>query len=197
MTSTKFHIDGLILKSFAEGNAASFTQIYNLLYPYVFFVARRLVQDAAPDVLADVFAEVWIQKKQFETPKHLFYYVQSMTRNACFDYLKRENRNSCNIADLERVSDAKHSDIYFEEMAEGHLFSLIRDEIDKLPKHLREVFTLSYINGLKNNEIAELLCIKNSSVRVRKAEALKILRTAFSKSDLFLWVILILIKNKL
>ncbi|HEX7754060.1 MAG TPA: sigma-70 family RNA polymerase sigma factor [Niabella sp.] len=195
MNATKLHIDESVLKSFAEGSAASFTQIYNRLYPDLYFLARKLVQEAAPDVLADVFVEVWTQKKHFESADHLFYYVRSMTRNACFDYLKKEGRNIERISGLLQLNDTEHRDVYFREIVEGHLFSLIRKEIDKLPPHLREVFTLSYIQGLKNSEIAGLLGIKDSSVRVRKAEALKILRAAFYGSDLLLWLLLLMPKN--
>ncbi|HEY6900554.1 MAG TPA: sigma-70 family RNA polymerase sigma factor [Puia sp.] len=195
MRNSSLHIDLVTLKAFAEGDAEAFTQIYHQYYPDLYFLAKSLVGDAAPDVLADVFAEIWTKRKSFDSSDHLFYYLRSMTRNACFDDLKRHRRNTDQIRELAHLSDEGHEDIYFREIVEGRLFLLIREEIEKLPPHIREVFKLSYIEGFKNAEIAEILGIKDASVRVRKAEALKILRAAFYRSELPLLFLALLVER--
>ena len=184
MNNRDIHIDNLTLQSFAQGDPAAFTRVYNRYYPDLYFLAKKLVDDAASDVLADVFMEAWSQKKLFDSPEHLIAYMRIMTRNACFDYLKKQNKDSQRLRDLGHISDQEHQDEYFREITEAQLFSLIRQEIEQLPPHIREVFKLSYIKGLKNAEIARLLGMKDASVRVRKAEALRILRAAFYNIDL-------------
>lgn len=93
------------------------------------------------------------------------------------------------LKDLVNLSDQQHQDHYFREIIEGQLFSRIHEEIEKLPPHVREVFKLSYIEGLKNAEIAKTLGIKDASVRVRKAEALRMLRIVFNDIDLTIFLL--------
>lgn len=177
------------------GSKVLFTQVYNDYYTQLYFLTKKMVQDAAPDILADVFTELWVQEKEFESERHLFFYLRAMVSNACFDFLKKKNRDSKQIDLLTLQTDQQYTDIYFRDIVEGHLFTQIKEEIDKLPPHLREVFTLSYIKGLKNNEIASLLQIKDNAVRVRKAEALKKIRTAFHGTEPQFLCMLLLIKN--
>jgi RNA polymerase sigma-70 factor (ECF subfamily) len=183
------HIDNLTLQSFAQGDPAAFTLVYNRYYPDLYFLAKRLVNDSAADVLADVFMQAWSQKKLFDSPEHLISYMYTMTRNACFDFLKKQSKDTQRLQDLRYVSEREHQDDYFHEITEGRLFSLIREEIEQLPPHIRKVFKLSYINGLKNAEIAQLLGMKDASIRVRKAEALRILRAAFYNIDLAVFML--------
>lgn len=184
MNNTDLHISQQTLESFSKGDVNAFTNIYNRYYTELYFLSRRLVGDLAPDVVADVFVQLWSQKKRFDSDDHLLFYLRAMTRNACFDLLKKEHKTSQQLKELSYITDQEHEDVYFREIIEARLFSLIQKEIDQLPLHMREVFKLSYIDGLKNAEIAELLNIKDASVRVRKAEALKLLRSAFYNTEL-------------
>jgi RNA polymerase sigma-70 factor (ECF subfamily) len=54
----------------------------------------------------------------------------------------------------------------------------IYEEIEKLPKKCRQVFKLAYMDGLGNEEIANLLNITYQTVKNQKVRALKILRLA-------------------
>lgn len=185
------HIGQLTLESFSKGDVAAFTDIYNRYYPDLYFLSRGIVGDLAPDIVADVFVQLWSQKKRFDSGEHLLFYLRAMTRNACYDSLKKEQRASLQLKELSYITDQEHEVVYFREIIEARLFSLILLEIDRLPPHMREVFRLSYIDGLKNAEIAELLNIKDASVRVRKAEALKLLRLTFRNTDLIVLLLLI------
>jgi len=72
---------------------------------------------------------------------------------------------------------------------QAELLQRIYEEIEKLPKKCRQVFKLAYLDGLSNEEIAELLHINYQSVKNQKVRALKILRLALNKG--FLAVILV------
>lgn len=177
------------------GSKVLFTQVYNDYYSRLYFLTKKMVREAAPDILADVFTELWVRGKEFESELHLFFYLRAMVSNACFDYLENKNRDLKQIDQLTLQTEQQYNDVYFRDIVEGHLFAQIKEEIDKLPPHLRKVFTLSYIKGLKNSEIANLLQIKDNAVRVRKAEALKKLRTIFHGTEPQFLSALLLIKN--
>ncbi|MBS0028169.1 RNA polymerase sigma factor [Chitinophaga sp. 22321] len=156
---------------------SSFAVIYNKYYPELYFMSRRFVGDQAPDILAEVFIRFWNRQRQFDNEFHLISYLRVMVHNACIDYLKMQQRQLQSLQDFSYLSDQEYEDHYFREVMEGRLFSLIMEEIERLPEHCKIVFKMSYIDGLRNAEIARLLNIKDASVRVRKSEALRILRS--------------------
>ncbi len=179
-----FNQEPTLLQQLADGQTTAFTAIYNQYYPELYYLAKRLASDAAPDIVAEVFIQLWTQRKLFENDRHLLAYLRVMTRNACYDLLKKQQRDLQHMRELRHISEQEHEDQYFHEIIEGRLFTLIRAEIDQLPPHIRQVFKLAYIDGLKNAEIAEQLHMKDASVRVRKAEALKILRATLYRTEL-------------
>lgn len=174
-----------MLDALSKGQEYAFTEVYNRYYKNLYYLSSHLVGDHAPDIIADVFTELWIQKKHFDSGEHLLAYLRVMVRNACFHFLKRQERDHQLHREFLYRSDLQQEDYYFREIIEARVFSMLRAEMDELPPHLREVFILAYKGGLKNTEIARLLHIKESSVRVRKVEALKLLRTAFYRIELF------------
>lgn len=181
-----------LLQQLADGQASAFTTIYNQYYPELYFLSRHLIGDEAPDVVADVFIRLWTQRKLFESRPHLLGYLHVMTRNACFDHLKKQHRDVLQLQELLHISEQEHEDRYFHEIVEARVFTRIREEINELPPHMREVFKLAYIDGLKNAEIASLLQMKDAAVRVRKAEALKILRSSLYRIELIIIMKLII-----
>ena len=64
----------------------------------------------------------------------------------------------------------------------------LREAIDELPDKCRQVFILSYINGLKNKDIAEAM---NISVRTVEAQVYKALHTLRDKLRYLLVLIII------
>src|ERR1700730_14055115 len=68
---------------------SAFTTIYNKLYPYSFFFARKFVspEDAA-DVVASVFLKFWlIPDKHFTNLSHIKAFLRICVRNACLTHL--------------------------------------------------------------------------------------------------------------
>ena len=189
---TYYYMNDVLLQQLADGQSSAFTTIYNDYYPELYFLSKHLIGDDAPDVLADVFIRLWTQRKLFESKAHLLAYLRVMTRNACFDHLKKQHRDVQQLQELLHISDQEHEDRHFHEIMESRVFTLIRNEIEELPPHMREVFKLAYIDGLKNAEIASLLQMKDAAVRVRKAEALKILRSSLYRIELIIIMKLII-----
>ncbi len=188
--------DTELLRQLAAGENAAFTQVYRQYYAELFWLSKRMVGDAAPDVLADVFLRLWTNRKLFDNRQHLLAYLRVMTRNCCLDALKQDERRDAAATQLAFITDEEYEQQYFAEIIEARLFSLIRNEIDALPTHLGKVFTLSYIDGLSNSQIAEQLNLKDGSVRALKSEALKLLRASLRHIELAVIVKLMLIAGE-
>ena len=58
---------------------------------------------------------------------------------------------------------------------------MLWNAIGQLPKKFQELFELSFEQGMKNAEIANLLNISESAVKKRKAQFITLLRQHFSQ----------------
>lgn len=65
------------------------------------------------------------------------------------------------------------------------LGSMLNDAIDELPIRCREVFRMSYLQGLHNNDIAELTGTSVRTVEAHMYRALKYLRQKLSNISNF------------
>ena len=61
----------------------------------------------------------------------------------------------------------------------------MREGVDRLPEHLRQVVLLAYYQGLKYREVAEIMEIPVGTVKSRLHAALVRLQEAWSKSSTF------------
>ena len=186
MEKPKPDIDPILLEAFARGEAPAFTTIYQKYSPVFYAYGKQLVGDHAPDIVADVFEALWTLKKRFDSEAHLYSYLRSMVRNACFHFLTRQERESHLLEDFIYISEQAGEDAYLKEIIHSRMLSLILEDIEQLPLHLRQVFKLAYLGEFKNAEIAAMLHLKESSVRSCKAQALHLLRIPFSLPELIL-----------
>jgi RNA polymerase sigma-70 factor (ECF subfamily) len=71
---------------------------------------------------------------------------------------------------------------------------MVRDEIDKMPEKMREVFVLSRFEGLSAAQIADKLGVSIQTVRNQISSALKRLKDRFG--DKALWLLLIFLLDQ-
>ena len=157
-----------------------FKELYKSNAPMLIFYAGKYVNAiAAEDLVQDVFFKIW-QKRTF-----LFRSVQ----HACLDYLKHQEVKGDYINTV--TTQLKIEEIYYNDdpqslFAEDERLELIYKEMDKLPEKCREVFTMSYLEERKTDEIAVLLNISPRTVEAQLYKALKILRGILLSCLIFL-----------
>jgi len=165
---------------FNNGDRAAFEIIYKRLSPDLFTFTKRIIgiREEAEDVVAETFYKLWTMPKNFETVQHINAFLHITSRNACFD---RMRHSKLEIAKreivLQNILASYESTEAGTELAEL-LLNRIYLEMEKLPAKSREVIKLSYIEDLKNGEIARRLGTNEKTIRNQKTNALKRLRIA-------------------
>ena len=108
-------------------------------------------------------------------------------KNLCLNQIRHNNivkdyqaKNQFSIFDDTDIVNA---------IVSSEISSRIYQAIETLPAQCREVTRMAYIQGLKNQEIADNLQISINSVRVHKQRAIHLLRDKLSKKDLLLMII--------
>jgi RNA polymerase sigma-70 factor (ECF subfamily) len=102
-------------------------------------------------------------------------YFFSSVRNSSFNYLKHrkiETNYLKEIYDLSNAHLAYDTNLY----VTSDLQEKIKSSIDLLPEKCREIFMMSRIRGLKNEEIAIELNLSKRTVETQISNALKVLR---------------------
>lgn len=169
----------------------SFRTYYEENISALLIFARRFVSDEiAEDITQDLFLEIW--GKHFsgsELPSRA--YLFGAIRNKCFNVLTREQvkRNYVENAELEVKLlgldyYSSHDKLLIDEESRQYIYN----EIDKLPEKCRETFKMSYLEEMKNAEIAEKLNISIRTVEHHLYLGLRTLRermTKDGKKDLF------------
>ena len=154
----------------------SFKTIYHHYYKSLCFFAMDYLsdKDGAEDVVQDVFTQIWEQLPELTEPSKLQAYLYSMVRNRCLNRL-RTQQNLHKYQTLE-MQDISWDDDESVRIVKAEVLREIMLCIEKLPNRAQEVFKLSYLTQLREQEIAERLNISVNSVKTHKQRAKAILK---------------------
>lgn len=163
--------DKEIISEFRSGKLDS---LYKMVYPGMrMFAIKYLGNDnsfLAEDCVQNVIFKSWERRKDFNTLRSLKSFMYTLIKNEAINLFRKQNTHY-KYSDLQR-DEAFFKDALVEQEVKTHLYN----SINELPEKYRKVFELSFVEGLKNVEIAEILGISDSSVKKQKAQALKILK---------------------
>ncbi|KHJ37990.1 ECF RNA polymerase sigma-E factor [Pedobacter glucosidilyticus] len=154
----------------------------------VYNTALSFLQDGndAQDLTQEVFIEVYHTIHQFKGAAKLATWIYRITVNTCLEELRRRKRKKrmafiISIFDtkyqteIDKYSDFEHPGIKLENK-EHHQY--LNKALMALPEHYRTVIVLHKLEGLSQQEIAEILDKSVSaveSIMVRAKQQLKLL----------------------
>ncbi len=182
---TVLHSDEVLLALLARGDQEAFTIVYKRFYERVLHFARKYVSEAeAMDITAESFVQLWRKRESFEHIKSISTFLFIVTRNRCYDTIRHRKVRSRHEEELAALMVSNDDNDFFLEQVRVELGRILATEINKLPEKMREVFMLSFKEGLKPAQIAIQLNISVKTVSNQKLSAIKILRTALQQYSL-------------
>jgi len=160
-----------------EGDQTAFELLFHFYYPGLVIYASQFTadRDEAEEIVQDFFVRFWQKHQQILLSDSLKNYFFSSVRNSSFNYLKHrkiETNYLKEIYDLSNAHLAYDTNLY----VTSDLQEKIKSSIDLLPEKCREIFMMSRIHGLKNEEIAIELNLSKRTVETQISNALKVLR---------------------
>lgn len=148
-------------------------------------------RNSVEDLVQDFFVYLWVEAPRLIIKSSLKSYLFTAIKNRCLDYQKHHK-----IKEKYRTfilfSTVNEDDSTEQFFAESELRQAIQTSLAKLPPRCREIFELSRLNGLSNQEIAEKLDISKRTVELQISNSLKILRkelAEFLPFWLLVWLI--------
>ena len=187
-TGVEREFDDIVMR-ISRSDRAAFDELYRRLYPLLVNYAGLMVsREAARDIVQDVFFKLWQGRKgllpESSGGGNIRSFLLRTTYNAAISAIRHNllvlNYYDNAVRELESYYSAY--DVDRSEMLRilysRDIRSVIDRAISKLPPRCREVFLLSYVENLSNQEISERLGLSLSTVENHIHNALVRLRTS-------------------
>jgi RNA polymerase sigma-70 factor, ECF subfamily len=179
----------LLIKELRSRNTIAFDFVFNFYYSGLCAFAHRYVleKEVVEDIVQDFFVTFWIESPRLEIKTSLKSYLFTSIQNRCIDWNKH-----LKVHDKYRKNallKTEASDVLPEEMlVESELRLAIQKGLEQCAPRAREIFEMSRIRGLSNQQIADELSLSKRTVELQISNALKILRTSL-RDYLPVWMI--------
>ncbi|SHK78185.1 RNA polymerase sigma-70 factor, ECF subfamily [Chitinophaga jiangningensis] len=180
-----------LIPAFQQGESHAFNTFFKEYYRPLCFFAEQLLGNMADaeDIVKDGFVKLWNRKEDFDHPKSIKSFLYTTTKNASLNHLRHQKVHDHFQQEMLYLDDKKGDELILQRMIQSELMQSIYLEIEKLPEKRQQVFRMIFLEGMKNDEIAEKLGISVFTVKEHKAKALQQLRLRFSDQQLMLFMI--------
>lgn len=167
-----------------ENKSIVFDSIFRRTYSRLYFYALSLLSDEsdADDVVEEVFAGLWRRMDEIDLEDNIEGFLYRAVYTRSINVLKRRNVDAGRLAAIEDINNMRMeyysgiNDDPLHRMEKAELRRKIEDTINMLPEKCRQVFRMSYLNGMHNNDIAEELQLSVRTVEAHMYRALRFLR---------------------
>lgn len=167
-----------LIKGLLSRNKVVYDFIFHYYYSGLCAYCERLTKnhEVAEDIVQELFVSLWVKHQQINITTSLKNYLFVSVRNRSLDHLRGEQRKTKKL-NLITEEDIPHDNTFQYWFAETELQAVVEKSLQKLPPRCREIFELSRMKGLKNQQIAEKLNLSKRTVELQVSNALKQLRT--------------------
>ncbi|MFA4869410.1 MAG: RNA polymerase sigma-70 factor [Pedobacter sp.] len=166
---------------------ALFDEFYDRL---VYFSVQMLRdQAAAEDIAQESFIKYWAQRGDISEEKHsIKNYLYSTVKNLSLNHIRHGKVVNQYVS--KRQAEELEERSFIDALITAEVIAQVQSAIKSLPENYRVVSYLGFLEGKKNQEVADELGISINTVKKQKQRALQLLRLKLS-ADLFaviLWL---------
>jgi RNA polymerase sigma-70 factor (ECF subfamily) len=177
-----------------KNNPADFSEIFKLYYKPIFgYILRRTGNfDETADIAADTFLKAFTHINRFSykgisikvwlyriaTNEVNLYFRHKQKHNSVFERIDFENKN---LFDNYLQEDRE---IMETELLKHDQFNEILRVLKTLPSKYQEVISLKYFEGKENKEVAEILNIKEGTLKSLLSRGIEKLKKSATRIDI-------------
>ncbi len=186
MRGKKMDDDHQLMVRVREGDLDALGHLFESFHQRLYGFCRRLVGNpaAAEDVVQEVFCRVLKYRHTFRDEGDVTVWLYRLTRNACIDHLRKSSRTQA--LSLEPDEDGSglpelRSDrpLPLDDLESAESLALLGQAMERLPIANRELLELARFQGLRYEQISNLLGCTVGAVKVRVHRAVKQLREVY------------------
>lgn len=174
---TPYNDDRKLSVALARDDISAFDILYHKYYNAVLANIFKLIkqQEAAEDVLQDVFAALWENRKKIDGEKSVGGWLFVVSHNKAIKFLHKKVREKIltreeMFGEIAEAPENEHDQAEYQS-------DLINEAIKNLPPQKKLVFTLCKLEGKTYQEAAQALGISPHTVKEYVRDALKFIKT--------------------
>jgi RNA polymerase sigma-70 factor (ECF subfamily) len=182
--------DEALLVAHREGAPDALRQLIDRYRNDLHGFLTRLVgsQTGADDVFQEAFLQVHLSSESFDRARRFRPWLYTIAANKGRDYLRRQKRRSAASLDAPLSRDGEGSLVDLLEGAENRPAlpleaaderNLVKQVVEEMPHHFREILLLSYFQRLSYAQISESLSIPLGTVKSRLHAAVASFASSF------------------
>jgi RNA polymerase sigma-70 factor (ECF subfamily) len=178
--------DNEIIRRIKEGDKDAYGNIMRRYNQRLFRIVRSFVTDdaAAMDIVQETHIKAYTKLDTFRGPTGFLTWLATIARNEALMYLRKHKRETVMSNDenlgfesIDTENKSSEFGISPDALVENHeLKKLLNKNIDKLPIDFRTVFVLRAIEQCSVKSSAQILGIKEETVKTRYFRAKRLLR---------------------
>ena len=154
------------------------SEFLNIVTPFkdkVFRLAKRLLvsREEAEDATQEILIKLWKNKTKIKDYKNVEAFSMTMTKNFCFDKLKSKQAQNLKIV---HSNYQDHSVSLQKEVELNDSLDWVGKIMETLPEQQKMVVQLRDIEQYDFKEIAQMLDMKETAIRVALSRARKTIR---------------------
>ena len=168
-----------------SGDELAFRQVYNEVFPVVMKVAYHVTynQDVAEDICQDAFIRFYDKYMTFPSVDDAKFWLIRVVKNLAINHVKRKMRESASLEKVMRGPQVNPFKDGASELILKESTAAVRKAVSELPEIYKTVIVLREYAGLDYKEIAKVLKISESNVKVRVHRARKELETMLNREE--------------
>jgi RNA polymerase sigma-70 factor (ECF subfamily) len=148
----------------------------------VYRLAKRLLvsSDEAEDATQELYFKLWKNKSKIGNYDNVEAYAMMMTKNYCLDQLKSKRASNLTLvhSNYRDENTTLQSDVEYRDGAD-----IIKKMMNDLPEKQRMIVQLRDVENYEYHEIAEIMGMEPTAIRVALSRARKALREQFVKKQ--------------
>ena len=167
--------DNAVMAAVGAGQVARLAVLFERYHRALFryFVSMNGDREQAEDLVQEVFFRMLRYRTSYDPAQSFTAWMYQIARNAGVDQLRK--RGTAEVVDLDSFTLASASPGPEESASRGQDLALLRRAIEQLPEDKREILVLSRFQGMKHEDIAEVLGCEVGTVKVRVYRAIRAL----------------------
>jgi len=187
-----------LIQDLAMGSEAALLQFYQLYADRIFDVSFHLLKDTgwSEDIVQEVFVKLWTNRMSIKQDVDLWPFLYVLAKRECFNKLRSIKRSHAAFEllayHIESQSETADRMVERKELSEE-----IEGYLSQLPAQQKLIFTLSRVDGVPCQQIAEELNLSKNTVKKSSCQSVEIPETGpiWKKSVTFPIFLFFLKKN--
>lgn len=155
------------IEAVSRGDEQAFESLFLHYFPRIKGFISGILQneEEAEDISQDIFVSMWQNRERLTNIKNLNAYLFRIAKNTVFRHIERSLLFKDYLQQTEHAAFVSgENDSIEEELYAKELEFLISVAVEKMPPQRKQIYRMSRVDGLSNDEIATRLSISKRTV---------------------------------